>query len=360
VEPFEVGKNRENLALYEQLAAEHRTAALTVPAFFFANAYWIGFHKEVAEEITEAVRDAAAMEWRNSAAGSKIILPRKSFDLPIFGPIDLITLPAFAVTGAIALVDGFNPCSLWVLTFLIGLIIRTGSRGRTIAVGLTFLSVTALVYGLFILGLFRILSAGSGIAAVRFGVAALAVAMGMINIKDFFAFKFRFSLTIPERYRSVIAQKGRSIFERSGSPIALVAATALFAFGICLIELPCTAGFPIVWSQYVATLNATAAVFWALFFLYLLVYLADEIILVAISTVLLRRLNFGKDQARVLKLLGGLVMAAVGLTYFFAPETTRTLTGVGLIFGSSIAATAAVIFVHHLFTVETHYRVKNP
>ena len=344
IERYEVSGNREHADLYRRLAADHDTRAAGVPAFFVAELHWIGFRPDTGPQIAAAVQQLSAAGTAGSPTGSATSGGvGEGIDLPWFGAISFAALPAFAVTAAIAVVDGFNPCSLWVLTFLIGLMVRTGSRGRTLLVGMVFLAVTAAVYGLFMLGLLRVFAAAAELVAVRIGVAVLAVAMGLVNLKDFFAFKVGFSLTVPQRFQGLIARQGRSLFERSGAPLALVAATALFALGIGVVELPCTAGFPVIWSQYVASLGSSTLTFWALFALYLALYLGDEILLVAVSLAFMRRVQFGENQARTLKLLGGTIMAALGVCFLFAPEMTRSLSGVAVVFGAALIVSAAIL-----------------
>lgn len=350
IKRYEVSRSLENRDLYRRTAEHWGADSAAVPAFFLPGRYWIGFGATAAREIPAAVQLGLTIGW-SDVDEPQHGFAREYIDLPLFGRVTLAELPAVAVTGAIAAVDGFNPCSLWVLTFLIGLIVRTGSRARTLAVGLVFLAVTATVYGLFILGLFAAFSAftaGAGLLTVRIVVALLAVSMGLVNMKDYFAFKTGFSLTIPERFQTAIARTGRMVFERSSSPLALIATTALFALGISVVELPCTAGFPVIWSQYVASLGANRGVFAALFALYLLIYVGAEIAVVVTAVVFMRRISFGEAQARILKLLGGAIMVALGVAYLGFPEATRSLGGVGVIFLAAVGTVAVILLSSRL------------
>jgi thiol-disulfide isomerase/thioredoxin len=328
---YEVQDNRDNLIRYRSMAKDRGVPAGIVPAFFLGDRSWRGFNDSTKQEITEALQVALDPDWSESDQSAPG-LSRTSLTLPIFGRIEFATVPAFVVTGAIAAVDGLNPCSLWVLTFLIGLIIRSGSRRRTATVGCVFLMVTALVYGLFILGLFTVFTATAGIVAIRVLVAVLAVSMGLINMKDYFAFKIGFSLTIPSQYHSVIARLGRSVSDSGSAMPALVMATIVFAFGISVIELPCTAGFPVIWSQYIATLDLAGGTFALLFVLYLMVYLGLEIVVVVMSVLFMKRLIVSEKYARLLKLFGGAIMVVLGVVYLGFPGMTQTLGGVGRVF----------------------------
>jgi cytochrome c biogenesis protein CcdA len=110
-------------------------------------------------------------------------------EVPLAGDMDLSGRSTLLATVLIALVDGFNPCSLWVLTVLLALVLHTGSRRRVIAIGGTFLVVTTLIYGLFIVGVYSTLGLVSAMDGIRLVVAAFALTFGLVNVKDFFWFK---------------------------------------------------------------------------------------------------------------------------------------------------------------------------
>jgi len=60
------------------------------------------------------------------------------------------TLPLPIFTIFIALIDGFNPCNLFVLTFLLGLLISAShSRKKIYTIGYTFIFVVFIIYFLF-------------------------------------------------------------------------------------------------------------------------------------------------------------------------------------------------------------------
>jgi thiol-disulfide isomerase/thioredoxin len=184
IRKLEVTEIPENMDLYRRMARERGTGAGIVPAIFVPSAYWIGFNDIYKNEIDSTVQIGLGLGW-SAAVNVDSRLLRGDLDLPFFGSISIVSFSAFTVTSAIAFIDGFNPCSLWVLTFLIGLIIRSGSRLRTFAVGFIFLFVSAVVYGLFILGLASFLLDRGTLIAVRISIGIAAVLMGLINIKDY-------------------------------------------------------------------------------------------------------------------------------------------------------------------------------
>ncbi len=276
--------------------------------------------------------------------------PPQTLTLPFGSTLALDSLPAVVMTVAIAFVDGFNPCSLWVLTLLLGLIVHTRSRRKILLVGAVFLAVTAGIYGLFILGMLNVFMIAGVSGPVRWIVAILAITMGLINAKDYLFFKRGFSLTIPERFKRPIAAGTRNVQSATGSTSGLIAATALFAAAVAVVELPCTAGFPVLWSQYVVAAAAPGTLpFWGLLLLYLFVYLLIEIVIILVALVTLGRVAFAEREARTVKLAGGAIMVSLGVHYLVNPEIANSLIGVGRIFlaamiGAVILAAVAALF----------------
>ena len=64
-------------------------------------------------------------------------------DIPLIGKVDLknLSLPIIAIV--IGLVDGFNPCAMWILIFLITMLFDYKDRKKMWILGCTFLFTSA-------------------------------------------------------------------------------------------------------------------------------------------------------------------------------------------------------------------------
>ena len=349
VEWFEVFETREHHEMFRNHLQFFQATSTGVPQFFFGENHWIGFSPQVSRHLEQTI--ARAMEdvdVTTSAPSSPINpnlpdQPAELLTLPFGHSLAIESLPLLAITLAIAFVDGFNPCSIWVLTLLLGLIVHTRSRKKILLVGTVFLLVTAGIYGLFMVGMVNIFLIAGISGPVRWIVALVAISMGLINAKDYVVFKRGFSLTIPERFRGPIAAGTRKIYGASNSPLGLIVTTALFAAAIAIVELPCTAGFPVIWSQYVTASVLTGSLtYWSLLLVYLLVYLIIELGIIIIALITLGRISFGENQARHLKLVGGALMISLGLHYLINPEVANSLSGVGQIFLVALVGVAGI------------------
>jgi glutaredoxin len=285
VREFEVRFQVKNRALFLRMAERAGIQAGAVPTTFIGDRVWVGFRESMGDAIEEAV--VACIRSPCVDPGQGIVgVPDEvpaapatdALHVPLIGAISLGTRSLGFSTAVIAFVDGFNPCSLWVLSILLALVLHTGSRRKIALVGGTFLLVTTVVYGLFIVGLFRLFTVIDFIGPIQAIVAVFALGFALVNIKDYFWYGRGFSFSISERHKPKIYRDIRTLLTPGKSTAALLGATVVMALGIALIELPCTAGFPVLWSNLVASHAVGALEFSLLLGLYLVIYLLDEVV----------------------------------------------------------------------------------
>lgn len=262
--------------------------------------------------------------------------------LPLIGPVALAGRSELATTALIAFIDGFNPCSLWVLSLLLAVVINTRSRRKVLLVGTTFLVVAAAVYALLLAGLVNLLALVAVLPWVRVGVALIALAFALVNLKDYAWWGRGPSLSIPEASKPGIYRGIRGVMARERSTVAMLGATAAMAAGVTLFELPCTVGFPMVWANLMAQWKPSAAAFGGLLFVYLVVFLIDELALFAAALVTLRATRLEERQGRLLKLVGGMVMLFLAAVMILEPDWMNELLPATLVVVSALLAAGVV------------------
>jgi glutaredoxin len=345
VRTFEVWYDAANRERMERVADELGVRADAVPLIVVGTQTWSGFNGAIGRSI-----EAVVLERRDYVRSpDEVPAPGESssavIDVPLVGDMDLTGRSTLLATVLIALVDGFNPCSLWVLGVLLALVLHTGSRARVLAIGGTFLLVTTLVYGLFIVGVYSTLGLVSAMDGIRSVVAAFALTFGLINIKDFLWFRRGVSLTIPDEQKPGIYRRVRALVRPGVGLPAALAGTVVMAGGIALIELPCTAGFPVIWSDLMRAADVGGAEFGSLLGVYLAIYLLDELVIFGAAVVTMRATKLQERHGRVLKLVGGMVMVAIAVAIVFFPAAMESIGGVLAVFGVALAASGVMAAV---------------
>ncbi len=337
---------------YIGMMEERGMTAAWVPGFILGEMVWEGFNEDIAFEIEAEVEELLYyINYGKTTTGG--VFNGSIISLGLLGSFfDIHGHSLIISTLLIALIDGFNPCSLWVITVLLAMILHTKSRVRIAAVGAVFLIVTAVVYGIFITGLFSAFTVASQISKIRIGVAFLALIFALVNIKDYFFFSKGLSLSIPSRFKPSIYRSGRSISKER--PITLtLAITVVFAAGVAIIELPCTAGFPAVWTGLLSEIGVERSIFIAFLLLYLLAYLFIEILIVLLALVTMQATRLQEVHGRNLKLISGMVMAAIAIVLLIDPSIMESLTGTLYMIGSALLFSCLVILGYRLRQIKS-------
>ena len=309
----------------QQLAREHGGMA-RVPAVFAGGRLIIGFSEEVRsdQQIRAALagrHDAAAAPGSTCEADEAALgcarpaqaAQPEQFQLDFLGrtlTLDDIGLPAFAL--AMGLLDGFNPCSMWVLLLMISILAPLNDRRRMLAIAGTFVLVEGIAYFVFMaawLNLFMLIGVSR---ASQIIVGVIAIVAGLINVKDCFAFGRGISLSIPERAKPGIYQRMRALLHAPTLTAAVVGA-AVLALLVQVVEFMCTSGFPALFTRILTLRGLEPAAYYGYLLLYNAAYMVDDVIVLGIGVAMLSRHRLQEKQGRVLKLISGTVMIALGL-----------------------------------------------
>lgn len=245
--------------------------------------------------------------------------PGRTLSLPLIGEVDpsRLGLPAFTIL--LGLIDGFNPCAMWVLLFLLSMLLHMKDRARMLAVAGTFVAVSGLVYFAFMAAWLNVFLIVGLTRSVQVVLGLVALAVGAIHVKDFFALHEGISLSIPESAKPGIIERIRRILRAEKLPAALAGAVVL-AVLVNMLELLCTAGIPAVYTQVLAAHALPAWHRYALLALYNGAYMLDDGVMVFLAVVTMSQRKLQESGGRQLKLVSGIVIAVLGVLLLAKPE----------------------------------------
>lgn len=243
----------------------------------------------------------------------------QAIEVPVFGELRLNRLGMPVLTLVVGLVDGFNPCAMWVLLFLLSILVNLRSRPKILAVAGTFVVISGLAYFAFMAAWLNVLLLVPHLDSLQLAFGLLAVFIGSVHVKDFFAFKRGVSLSIPETAKPGIYARVRRIVTAENLAGAIVGAGVL-AVLVNLIELLCTAGLPAVYSNILALQDYPAWKNYAYLGLYNLAYMFDDLLMVSLVVVTLGKHKLQERHGRWLKLISGSAICALGLVMIFRPQ----------------------------------------
>jgi hypothetical protein len=241
-----------------------------------------------------------------------------AIDLPWLGHLRLgdVGLPLFTIL--VGLVDGFNPCAMWVLLFLLSILVNLRSRARILLVAGTFVIVSGAAYFAFMAAWLNVFMLIGYLRPVQIFLGVLAIAVGSVHVKDFFAFKKGISLSIPDSAKPGIYVRVERIVRAENVIGALIGAIVL-AVLVNIIELLCTAGLPAMYTQILSLQKLPAWKNYAYLLLYNLAYMFDDSVMVLLVTVTMGKRKMQERQGRYLKLISGLAIIVLGVIMIVRP-----------------------------------------
>ncbi|NQT49705.1 GAP family protein [Candidatus Kuenenbacteria bacterium] len=214
-----------------------------------------------------------------------------------------VTIPL--IVGS-AVIDSVNPCAFAVLIFLILYLLAIKNKRRMLVIGLVYIFVVFLVYFLAGLGLLSFIKSVSISIYFYYFTAALAIVLGLINLKEVFWEGKGMTLAIPDSKKSLIQKYIRK---------ATLPATIVLGILVAAFELPCTGGVYLAILSLLAEKNT-----WFQAFVYLIVY---NIIFVLPLLVILLAVYYGlspekvdkwrKEKKKWMRLAIGLVLIGLGI-----------------------------------------------
>lgn len=241
--------------------------------------------------------------------------------IPILGKVDLkkISLPVVAIL--IGAVDGFNPCAMWVLLFLISTLIGMKDKKRLWAIGLTFLISSSFVYLAFMVSWLEFAKMINGVVLVRTLIAIVAIIGGAINLNNFIN-----SIGKDDGCDVINAKKRKKIFTRiknfthSKSFIIAIFGTIFLAISVNLIELACSAGLPVIFTQLLAMNNLSNIQYALYIIIYIFFFMLDDLIIFAISIKTMELTGISTKYSKYSHLIGGILMLLIGILLIIKPE----------------------------------------
>lgn len=322
----DVRRDSAALKRLQDIAARQDTMP-RVPAFLIDGRLILGYTddstsgqqiREALEPERNAIPGSAAETCESNeilSCGPEPITPvanTETFEVTLFGhriSLNQTGLPAF--TLAMGVLDGLNPCSLWVLILMISLLAPMNNRGRMLAIAGTFVAVEGIAYFVFMaawLNLFLLI----GISRLsEIVIAGLALTAGAINVKDFLAYGRGVSLSIPDKAKPGIYARIRRVLQADNLWGALVGAVVL-AVLVQFVELLCTSGFPALYTRILTLRQLGGLEYYAYLLLYNLAYMLDDIVILGIGVATLSQRRLQEHEGRWLKLISGLVMVGLG------------------------------------------------
>ena len=300
------------------------------PFTILGETYYIGFSENIEKSLTKLIEEESnnpstnVVEkiFNNEDISDIEVEPGIVETINLFGKeikISSVSLPVLAVI--IGFLDGFNPCAMWVLIFLISMLFTMKNKKRMWALGITFLVSSALVYMAFMFAWLGAVVSFASIKWFRLLIALVALIAGVINLRSFINSlkKDDGCEVVDDKRRKKIITRIKNITHEKSFFLALIG-VILLAFSVNIIELACSVGLPLIFTQTLALNNLSGLQYLLYILIYIFFFLIDDIIVFSIAMFTLNITGISTKYTKYSHLIGGIIMILIAILMAFKPE----------------------------------------
>ena len=331
---YEVWHSKENRDLWVKVQEKLNNHANGVPYLIIGKKVVVGYMDGVTDEtIKNYIKDYKKEKKpydvinviENKQKTDKIVGTNEKVDetvtVPLLGKVKAreVSLPLLSVI--LGFVDGFNPCAMWILLFLITMLINTKDRKKMWILGLTFILTSGVVYLLFMLTWLNLAMFISKVVLIRVLIALVSFVVGFINLKKFYdsTKKDDGCDVVDKKNRKEIMNKIMKIMKEK-SFILAIGGIMLLAASVNIIELMCSIGLPLLFTQILAMNNLSIGSYALYMFIYIFFFLIDDIIVFIIAMTTFKVTGISTKYNKYSHLIAGIVIFLIGLLLLIKPS----------------------------------------
>ena len=306
---FEVWHNEENAKLYESVKEIMKSKTTGVPFTVVGKYYYVGFSETTASNIENKIKEYAELDTNPNHV-----------KIPLLGEINMKTVSIPLVAVVLGFIDGFNPCAMWILLFLINMFIGQKDKKKSWILGLTFLIISATIYFLSMLGMNIVLSV-IAVNWLKIAIAIFILIAGILNLRKYLRTRKEEEgcTVVDDKKRKKIMTKVRKIMGEKSFLLSLMGISIL-AVSVNLIELACSLGFPMIFTE-ILTINHVEGIVRILYLLiYIFFYMIDDLFVFTISMITLEATGITNKYNKLCTLVSAIIMIIMGILLLLKPE----------------------------------------
>ncbi len=309
---FEVSGDSQNAKYLDEVKKLFDETSGGVPYTVIGTETFLGYNSYVGEKLEKTIQNYLGIKKETEQE-------KATFNLPILGKTDAkeVSIPFVAIL--LGVIDGFNPCAMWVLLFLINMFIDMKDKKKMFILGYAFLFTSALVYFLSMLGISVVLNV-TAVKQIQILIALVALVAGVLNIRTYIKTRNDTGChVVDDKKRKKMVKRVIKITKQESMLLALIGVIALAA-SVNLVELACSLGFPAIFSEILALNNVTGPLRVLYLIIYVFFYMIDDLIVFTIAVSTFTIAAKSTKYTKYVNLIAGIIMILIGTLLIFKPE----------------------------------------
>jgi hypothetical protein len=280
------------------------------PITIFGNQVFGGWESE--ETTGKAIEEALQQCLSGECPPPTEEEPRNTIVLPLIGEIVLAdySLPALAVI--LGVVDGFNPCAMWVLVYLISLVAILRDRKRIWLIVGSFVLASGILYFLFMTAWLNLFLFVGYIKAVTIVIGLIALGGGILQVREVIETKGAVVCEVTdEESRKKTMTKVQEIVS---SPLTwgILVGIIVLAFTVNMVEFVCSAAIPAVFTRVLSLAGLTTLQYYGYILLYVLFFMLDDLVIFGTAAFAFTS-SLGNRYTKYSRPVGAAIMIFLGL-----------------------------------------------
>ncbi len=310
----------EGSELVSEMLASLGVKELSFPVTIFDHQVFMGWESE--ETTGKAIEEALQQCLEGNCPATGGAEPGGEITVPIIGKIvpSEYSLPALAIV--LGLVDGFNPCAMWVLVYLISLVMTLRDRRRIWSIVGSFVLASGVLYYLIMavwLNAFLLIGYLRPLIIV---IGLVAFGAGVLNVREFIQTKDEIVCEVQDEESKTKTMSRAERIVRSPLTWGTIAGIVVLAFVVNSIEFVCSAAIPAVFTQVLALRNLSALQYYGYILLYDIFFMLDDTVIFGSAAFALTS-NLGSRYVKYSRPVGGAILLILGALLLFAPGLLR-------------------------------------
>jgi len=249
-------------------------------------------------------------------------LTKDTVDLGWFGVIRTGDYSLPVLTVLFGLIDGFNPCAMWVLVYMLSLVASLNERKKVwILVG-SFLVASAILYFLLMTAWLNVFLFLGYLRPLTIVIGCFAMGAGGLSVREYIREKGEVTCKVgdPASRKKTMNRIERVIAAPVG--LATLSAVIILAFVINSIEFACSAALPAIYTHILSLHHLATLRYYGYILLYDLFFMLDDLIIFTLAVLALES-RVGQRYAGHCKAVGGILLLVLGVIMVFWPELLR-------------------------------------
>jgi len=314
INEYEIYYNKENAGIFNQEINKFKIETAGVPILIIKDDYVLGYRNnettgvEIERKIVNYLNEENIPENEESPTYLNIFSKK----------IDLKTVSLPIATILIAFVDGFNPCAMWILIFLITMLINMKDKKKLYILGSTFVFVSGFMYFIFLSAWFNFFKFIGYVYWIKVIIGIVAIISGILHIKNGLFSKGECKAT-NENQREKIIEKIKKTLNKKNLFLSLLGIVGL-AVSVNLVEIVCSAGLPAVYTNLLSTTKLSIFEYYFYLLLYVLIFMLDDLLIFIIAIKTFEITGISKKYTKFSGIVGGVIIFIIGIILIIKPE----------------------------------------